>query len=229
VGGLLALLIATVVTVPAPPRAEASPLSFVTIGGRHYLTGNVLSLANRLVKTTDMRFVLDAIEQCRGVQVRGFVSTAGFGLTAYLPASISGCIETANGGPGGGVGGPCLQGFETPEFPDPTGVAGLPGGERRYYVMFAASNATVCQDISTQVPGGVWAATTATIPGLPAGSVTLVKCQLYASGTIWDYLAPPASSLPASKSTYWLNDYYFDTGVNGRLAGVPSCSGVSVP
>lgn len=225
-GVLLGLVIASLVGV-LPQTAQASPLSFVNIGGRHYLTGNVEALANRLVKTTDIRFVLAAVERCRGIQVRGFVSTGGVGLTAYLPASLSGCVETPNGGPGGGVGGPCLQGFATPRIPDPTGVAHLPATPLRYYVMFAGTGSTVCEDISTQVPGGVWAQTTTPISGLPAGSVALVKCQASTSNGLLDYLAQWTSSLPASKMTYWINDYYFATGATQRLTGVPACYGSS--
>ncbi|HEY2715973.1 MAG TPA: hypothetical protein VGI73_07120 [Solirubrobacterales bacterium] len=212
----------------APKDAKASPLSVVNIGGRTYLTGNLATLANRLVKTPAMRFILVAVEQCRGAQVRGFVGRSGVGLTAYFPLSIAGCFESPNGGPGGGPGGPCLQGFETPLSPDPTGVAGLPGGQPRSYVMFAGSSARVCEDISTQVPGGVWARTGASIPGLPAGSLALVKCQLATASALWDYLGQPTQTLPASKATYWLNDYYFQSGSTERLAGVPSCLGVEV-
>jgi hypothetical protein len=202
-------------------------VSVVTIGGRHYVTGNVVSLASRLVNTTDIRFVLSAIQSCRGFQVRVFVSTSGVGITAYVPLSFTGCFGTTGGGPGGQVGGPCLQAFQTPQVPDPTGVAGIPGGQTRYYVLFAGTNSTVCADISTQVPGGVWARTTASVPGLPAGSVALVKCQFPSREGLFDYLAPPKSSLPASKPTYWLNDYYFDSGATNRLTGVPACYGSS--
>jgi hypothetical protein len=207
------------------PQSQASPVSVVNIGGHRYLTGDLEALGSRFVKTTSIRFVLAAISRCQGVQLRGFVSTSGVGITAYLPTSLAGCIGTSGGGPGGA--GPCVQGFKTPRYPDPTGVAGVTT-QIRYYVMFAGSGSTVCRDVSTQVPGGVWARTGASVPGLPAGSVALVKCQLPTSKGIYDYLASYTSGLPASKSTYWLHDYYFKTGVTGRLAGVPACSGFNV-
>jgi hypothetical protein len=224
--GLALGLVAVCLASAQPHQSKASPLSVVNIGGRNYLTGDLKLLASRLVKTTSIRFVLTAISRCRGVQVRGFVSTSGFGLTAYLPTSLAGCVETPRGGPGGG--GPCVQGFKTPQFPDPTGVAGVTGRPARHYVMFAASGSTVCQDISTQVPGGVWARTGTSVPGLPAGSVALVKCQLPTSEGLYDYLAPTATALPASKPTYWIHDYYFESGATRRLAGVPACSGFDV-
>lgn len=228
--GVVAGLVAACLIVALPVRADASPVSLVNIGGRHYVTGNVATLANRLVRTTDLSIVLLALERCRGLQGRVFVSTSGqgIGLTAYGPLNLAGCVQTPNGGPGGGVGGPCLQSFRTPEYPDPVGAAGLPGGEPRYFVAFAGTRATVCEDISTQVPGGVYARTTATIPGLPAGSVLPVKCQFTAANGLFDYLAPPAKSLPSSKATYLINDYYFETGVTGALEGVPACFGVSL-
>jgi hypothetical protein len=219
-------LVACSFAAAQPQQSQASPVSVVNIGGHRYLTGDLKVLGSRFVKTTSIRFVLAAISQCRGVQVRGFVSTSGFGITASMPTSLAGCIETSGGGPGGG--GPCVQGFKTPQIPDPTGVAGVPAPTTRHYVMFAGSGSTVCRDISTQVPGGVWAQTGISVPGLPAGSVALVKCQLPTAEGIYDYLASYTPSLPASKSTYWFDDYYFDTGVTGRLAGVPACSGFNV-
>jgi hypothetical protein len=225
---VVALLLAACLSGLLGQSASASTVSVVSIGGRHYLTGNLQALGRKLVKTTAMRYVLDLVEQCRGVQVHGFVSSGGFGLTASVPLSSPGCLETPNGGPGGSVGGPCLQGFETPYEPDPTGISGLPGGEPRYYVMFAGTSSTVCADISTQVPGGVWGRTAAAVPGLPAGSTELVKCQLNTPNGLADYLGQRTSSLPASKSTYWIYDSYFETNSTARLAGVPECSGVDV-
>jgi hypothetical protein len=185
-------------------------------------------LANRLVKTPAMRFIMVVVEQCPGVQLRGFIGRNGFGLTASFPLSYSGCLETPYGGPGESLEGPCVQGFDTPLIPDPTGAAGLPGGRPRYHVMFAGTSAKVCEDISTQVPGGVWARTGASIPGLPAGSLALVKCQLNTTSGLWDYLGQPTRTLPASKATWWLDDDYFQSGSTETLAGVPSCLGVNV-
>jgi hypothetical protein len=224
-------LVAASLAWALPQTVSASPLGFVTIGGRHYATGNVKTLASRLARTTDFGYVLAVIARCRSIQSQVFAGSSGVGLTAYLTLSSDFCLSSPNGGPEGGgpLGGPCLQVFKTPEDPDPQGAKGLLGGEPRSYVLFAGTGATVCQDISTQVPGGVWARTGASVPGLPAGSVALVKCQAETSGGLTDYLAPPASSLPHSKPTYWLNDYYFESGTTaGRLPGVPSCYGVDI-
>lgn len=223
---LLLALAAACPLVTAPATASASPITVVNIGGRHYVAGDLPSLAGRFVKTPAIRFILAAVGRCRGARLEGFVGTKGVGLTATMPLSIAGCVSTPNGGPGGY--GPCLQGYTTPQNPDPTGVAGLTGAPVPYYVMFAGSSAIVCEDVSTQVPGGVWARTGASIPGLPAGSLALVKCQLYSQGYLWDYLAQWTQSLPASKATYWLNDYYFESGATARLAGVPACTGYQV-
>jgi hypothetical protein len=54
----------------------------------------------------------------------------------------------------------------------------------------------------------------------------LVKCQNSTSQGLLDYIAPYSDSIPASKPAFWLHDYYVATGIESRLAGVPSCSGV---
>lgn len=200
----------------------------VTIGGTRYWTGDLVSLGRRLSRGTAIRYVLSAISACRGAAAFGFVSISNrqFGVVAWIPASAAGCIGVSGGGPQS-AGGTCLQGFSTPAYPDPTGVAGIPGPVPRHYVLFAGTGGTICQDISTQVPGGVWARTTASISGLAAGSRVLIKCQYSSRGALADYVTGYRPKLPASKPTFAIFDAHVATGAT-RLRNVPSCFGTAI-
>jgi hypothetical protein len=107
-------------------------------------------------------------------------------------------------------------------YPDPYGLSGL--SFVRNYVLIAATSDTTCRDLSTQLPGGIWARTTRTFNGLAGGSLTVIKCQTQTTQGLWDFVAPYTSRLPASKYGVWIPDRYVDTHV-ARWSGVPSCYG----
>jgi hypothetical protein len=73
-----------------------------------------------------------------------------------------------------------------------------------------------------QSPGGIWARTRVAVGGVAAGSPLLIKCQQSTSRGVVDYLAPQ-TSLPGSKSTWWVYDYY--VAGNLRFEHVPDCYG----
>jgi hypothetical protein len=197
-----------------------SSFGSVTIGNSAYLTGSVLEIASRIPRTTAVRFALTAIRSCQSARAYGFVSTqrvAG-GVVGWVPANLSGCFGVAGGGPGSSA---CLRAYRTPRQPDPTGVSGgrsLPS----YYVLFAATSPQTCADLSTQVPGGVWARLSVAAGGLSRGSVIVVKCQRNTTGGLFDYVAPYSTALPASKRAFWVADRNVATG-GDRLPGVPTC------
>jgi hypothetical protein len=224
----LACALVTVAAVLACAAAPAAAQT-ITIGGRTYFTADALSLAAKLPLNPGVRAVLGIVRSCRGVQAYGFLSANGYGggVAAWAPRNLLGCLEVSGGGPATGSRNPCLQAGRTPADQDPAGVANRPPTTRSY-VAFAATSATACADISTQVPGGVWGQTTRAIPGLASGSVMLVKCQSETSQGLLDYLAEFRSRVPASKATFTLSDAYVGTGITRPLANVPSCSGTDL-
>jgi hypothetical protein len=224
----LACALATVAAVLACAATPAAAQT-ITIGGRTYYTADALSLAAKIPLNPGVRAVLGIVRTCRGVQAYGFLSPSGLdgGVAAWAPGNLLACLEVSGGGPATGPRTPCLQAGRTPADQDPAGVANRPPGTR-YYVAFAASSATACADISTQVPGGVWGQTTRAISGLPSGSLMLVKCQSQTSQGLLDYLAEFRSRVPASKGTFSLYDAYVATGITRPLANVPSCSGTDL-
>lgn len=195
-------------------RAQQLRLPVVQIADSRYWYGNLGRIGANLIRTPSVRTVLRIINLCRTARAYGFVATRGrgAGVVAWMPEDPRECFGTTGGGPSGD---PCLQAFRTPARP-------------RYYVFIAATGRQVCADLSTQAPGGVTAQTTRGVPGLRAGSVIRVKCQVWTAKGLLDYVASYSSSLPASKRAYWIYDYYVATGVDGRLAGVPTCWGVDL-
>jgi hypothetical protein len=202
----------------APSRSsQLLPGGRVTIAGGTYWWANGLTFA-RLValNSPPLRAALSVIRACPRIHLYGFLSTSrGAGVVGWWPSDLRGCLEVSGGGPGSQG---CVQIERTP-YPDPYGLSGL--SLRRTWVFIAASSDRTCTDLSTQVPGGIWARTTQPFNGLQAGSLIVIKCQGYASDGLWDFVAP-YTRLPASKWGVWIPDRYVDTHI-GRWDGVPSC------
>jgi hypothetical protein len=217
--GLALILIAFASPASAAPRSSQLPLGRVTIAGGTYWWANGVTFARLYARSTPLRIVLSAVRNCRKIGFYGFISTSrGAGVVGWAPTSLRGCLPVIGGGPGFAG---CLQAMRTP-YPDPYGLSGLSFGRR--YVLIAATSATTCRDLSTQIPGGIWANTTQAFNGLPGGSLTVIKCQAQAADGLWDFVAPYTNRLPASKYGVWIPDQYVATNV-ARWAGVPSCWG----
>jgi hypothetical protein len=240
----LPVLRAPSVWAPAPnavpglpaPSPTLLPVKKVQIGTTVYRAGDVQTLLGSFVRTGSINTVLRVVRLCKSASSWAFVSIQNRqgGIVAWMPNNPIQCLGVTGGGPGAGGGGPsnspCLQAYRTPADQDPGGVHGQHGTAGRYYVFIAGTGGTICADLTTQVPGGVWGRTTAAVPGLPARSVIPIKCQEWRTDSfgkvrLVDYLAPLTSSLPANKSTFRLYDDYVETGIVNRLANVPSCSG----
>lgn len=220
-----ALIIAPTMTARAdstgiPARATLLPARYLTINNTKYLAGNVPSLIQRVVRNPSAQLAFRLISQCRSARLWAFISTRGSGIVGWVPENIWQCVGTAGGGPSSPSW--CFQAFHTPAVQDPAGVRGPPAWSPRYYVLIAGTGPATCSDLSTQVPGGVWGRTTATVGGLPVGTNILIKCQRWAPQGLVDYVAP-ATGLPSSKHAYWMWDANMYTGTNQRLDGVPQC------
>jgi hypothetical protein len=195
----------------------------ITIGNASYLAGSVPAVVGGIVKTPSVKTVLALIRACPRAQSWGFVSTRGAGVVAWVPDSIFRCFGVTGGGP---LNSPCLQKFHTPLRPNPTRIPGVPASIR-YFVLIAATSTATCADLSTQVPGGVWARTTATVGSVPRGTLEVVKCQVATTSGLVDFVAPFSRSLPVSKpGAFAIFDRFVGTGAD-RLDGVPRCNGVS--
>jgi len=203
----------TAASATRPFDVSTAQFPVVTIAGSRYLYGNLTRIGASLVRTPSIRLALRIINACPRAKAYGFISTrgSGAGVVAWMPTNPLECFGTTGGGPSID---PCLQSFRTRTSP-------------RYYALIAATGRQTCADLSTQAPGGVSARTTRGVPGLPAQSNIVVKCQIWRSQGLMDYVAPYRNSLPASKPAFWIHDYYVATGVDERLAGVPTCWGVN--
>jgi hypothetical protein len=200
-------------------RPQQLPVGTVNIAGGTYAWFDGLAFARRYAGTPWLRTVLSVVRACPNVKLHGFISfTRGAGVVGRAPTSLSGCLPVVGGGPGASG---CFQAMRTP-YPDPYGLSGLALG--RSYVLIAATSDKTCRDLSTQVPGGIWATTNTTYNGLAAGSLRVIKCQEWDGQRWWDFVAPYSSRLPASKrSAMWIPDDYVNTHVS-RWRNVPSCS-----
>jgi hypothetical protein len=209
--------------------ADAAAPKKIKIGKTEYYAGDLLSMASRMTKVTRnpaVKIALTAINLCKGngVNAFGFASLSGKsgGVVAWAPADLSGCIGTSGGGPGGEIFSPCFEGYRTPENQDPTGVSGGRTSGRSF-VLIAGTSTQTCADLSTQAPGGVWGTTGLPVPGLPAQSVVVVKCQRMSGNVLLDLVAPYSNSLPAPKNTYWIDDSFVWTEYVQAIDGVPTC------
>jgi hypothetical protein len=197
----------------------------IRINETWYVTGDVKKIGSYVARTGSVKYILKLANLCRGANAYFFASKKGGGVVAWLPTKLSGCFDVAGRSAGGPSGSPCVQAFTTPAQQDPTravsqyGVAGS-----TYRVLIAATSDFVCRDLSTQIPGGVWARTRIALTGLAAGSALLIKCQKQTARGVVDYLAPP-TAIPGSKPAWWVYDQYVAGGY--RFAGVPSCYGSS--
>jgi hypothetical protein len=223
---LVALVaVALVVTAFAGTASTAAKTDFspgfgvVKIAGGTYGWANGVTFLARYAKTPSLKLVVGVIRACPGVKFYGFLSfTRGAGVVGWLPTSLRACLPVVGGGPGAPG---CFQAMKTP-YPDPDGLSGLTFF--RWWVLVAATSDTTCRDLSTQVKGGIWTTTNATVGGLPAGSVTVIRCQQQTNQGLWDFVAPYTSSLPASKWGLWIADGNVNTKY-ARWYGVPSCWG----
>jgi hypothetical protein len=215
---IVAVIVCLAGSAPAAARSQQLPVGTVNIAGGTYAWFDGLAFARRYAGAPWLRTVLSVVRACPNVKLHGFISlTRGAGVVGRAPTSLSGCLPVLGGGPANG----CFQAMRTP-YPDPYGLSGL--ALTRSYVLIAATSDTTCRDLSTQVPGGIWARTNTTFNGLAAGSVRVIKCQLWDGRRWWDFLAPYSSSLPASKrSAIWIPDQYVNTHVSWWRT-VPSCS-----
>jgi hypothetical protein len=203
----------------APTKPQQLPAGTVNIAGGTYFWFDGLAFARRYAGTPWLRSVLSVVRLCPNVKLHGFFSfTRGAGVVGRAPRDLSGCRPVVGGGAGASG---CLQAMRTP-YPDPYGLSGL--RLTRTFVLIAATSDKTCRDLSTQVPGGIWATTNASFNGLPAGSLTVIKCQERTTQGWWDFVAPYSSKLPASKrSAVWIPDRYMNTQYS-RWNGVPLCS-----
>ena len=142
----VALLLAACLSGVLGQSASASTVSVVSIGGRHYLTGNLQALGRKLVKTTAMRYVLDLVEQCRGVQVHGFVSSGGFGSPPPCRWASPGASRRPTAVRVGPSAGPASRASRRRTNLTPPGYPAC-RANRSYYVIFAGTSSTVFADI----------------------------------------------------------------------------------
>ena len=216
---IVASMAVTSTAAAAPSRPQQLPVGTVNIAGGTYAWFDGAAFLRHYARVPWLQTVLQVVRACPSVKLYGFISlTRGAGVVGRAPSSLSGCLPVQGGGPGAASG--CLQAMLTP-YPDPYGLSGL--RLSRSYVLIAATSDTTCRDLSTQVPGGIWAYTNRAYNGLPAGSLRVIKCQDWDGTRWWDFVAP-YSSLPASKrGAVWIPDKYVNTRVS-RWKGVPSCS-----
>jgi hypothetical protein len=200
-------------------------LGAVQINGTTYGYGDVGKISGYIVRTGAVNYVLKIASLCRGARAYFLWSPhTGGGVVAWLPTYLSGCLSVAGGGPSG-ASSPCAQAYTTPTQQDPFRVISQFGlTVQPYRVFIAATSGATCRDLSTQVPGGIWARTRVALSGVATGSPLLIKCQQSTPRGVVDYLAPQ-TSLPGSKSTWWVYDYW--VAGNLRFAHVPDCYGGS--
>jgi hypothetical protein len=212
----------------AAAHASLFGLGTVNINGTTYGYGDVGKVSSYFVRTGPVNYVLKIASLCRGARAYFLWSPrTGGGVVAWLPTYLSGCLGVAGGGPGGpgGASSPCAQAYTTPTQQDPFRVISQFGiTVQPYRVFIAATTGATCRDLSTQVPGGIWARTRVALSGVATGSPLLIKCQQSTPRGVVDYLAPQ-TSLPGSKSTWWVYDYY--VAGNLRFERVPDCYGGS--
>jgi hypothetical protein len=191
-------------------RSALLPVGRVHINSTNYAWGSVKRIASYVRNVTWVQAVVRLANLCPNAQAYFFISGAGIGAVGWLPARLSGCIGGGGVEGGGPSGSPCAQAQRTPNG---------------YYVVVAASNPTVCRDLTTQVPGGVLTQTSAALAGLPARSSVYIKCQMQLPLGLVDYVTRPAQSFPSSKTAWWVYDAYVVSGY--RWLGVPSCWGTA--
>lgn len=210
----------------AQPYKTAATSAFgvhlVHIEGTTYVAGDIGRIGGYVTRTSAVKYVLKLASLCKNAKAYFFASTKGGGVVAWLPTSLSGCFGVIGGGASTS---PCAQEFRTPADQDPTRAVS-PGGVAAptYHVFIAGTSELACRDLSTQVPGGIWARTKVAFAGLPAGSALLIKCQMQTPQGLVDNLAPQ-TALPRSKSEWFVSDSYVTGGF--LFAGVPSCSGAN--
>jgi hypothetical protein len=203
--------------VPAPARPAQLPFGYVNIYGGSYAWFDGLTFARKYANVGAFRVALSAVRLCPGVKLYGYVGSRGAGIVGRSPSNLQGCLAVQGGGPSAG----CAQAKLTP-YPDPYGLSGL--SLSRSYVLLIATSDSTCRDLSTQLPGGIWASINrASSTGVPAGSVRVIKCQQWDGQEWWDFMAPYSSKLPASKRTaFWIRDRYVNTRY-ARWNGIPTC------
>lgn len=207
-------------------RLRARPESTLQLGSkigivdRTYLVINAFDAIARIPHPT-VKMINGLLRQCRATRAYGFAATrpVDVGVVAWVPTNVLDCwlagddVTVVGGGPAEPARpAPCLQGFRTPD--------------RRLYVIFAGSSYRVCSHMATQAPGAVYGVTTQSADGVSAGVRLPVKCQSFAGGELWNFMATYANALPASKSAWWIRDRFVDTGYRDWIPGIPSCSGM---
>ena len=192
----------------AQPRLGAAD---ITIGNTRYALVHGSSVIAR-IPSPYAKLLAGAIRACGAAGFYGLVNTTGIGFIAWTPTNPLRCLTGATGGGPGASEGPCAQGFRT--------------SDRANFVLFAGTNSTICAHLSTQAPGGWRTRTTRATAGVPADSYVRVKCQRWYQGFLWDYVALPVNSLPASRSAAWIQNSFVTTGV-GWLRNTPKCNGVN--
>ncbi len=189
----------------------------VSVNGKNYLVLNLLT-ALRYAPNSTIRTMGALVRQCRTARAFGLVAfrpRLEVAVAAWLPRDPLLCWSSDDvtaGGPGADQPRACLQGVETPN----------------YFVLFAGTTAVACAHVSTQVPGGWPAQTTAYSAdgGLPPSSNILVKCQTWYQGRLWDFVVRPSTvnKLPATRTAWWIKDSAVPTNYN-ELPNVPGCEG----
>jgi hypothetical protein len=213
---ILPLVLYSVLMVPLPSSAAAKTIK---VGPRSYALVD-LNDAIKWIPGSTSEVVQYLLSKCANVRSSGFITTskpANAGLTLVIPATPGGCLtEVVGGGPGS----------EDPLDPGRQACFQLVlTNDRANYVLIAATASVTCADLSTQVPGGLAAVTTRAIDGLPKGSSIVIKCQTFFKGAWIDYVARYSDVLPATKQTWFIDDYSVDTAGKDRIDSIPLCQG----
>jgi hypothetical protein len=191
------------------PRSQSG---VVTIGNATYYLVNGSTVLAR-IPSPYVKLLAAAIKACGAAGFYGLVNGSSVGLIAWTPTNPLSCLTGAVGGGPGSTEGPCAQSFRTPD--------------RAIFVGFAGTNSTVCTHLSTQAPGGWSTYTRRAVAAIPAGANVRIKCQRWYQGVLWDYVATPVSSVPASRNAAWIQNSLVTTGA-GLLRNTPRCSGVNL-
>jgi hypothetical protein len=201
------------------PVGLSGPVKAVMVNSNSYYAGN-LTYAAAVFQSDYVTLAARLIRACPAAGSWGFVSRTSpirAGVVVWLPKNPLDCVRlpVSGGGPGAGGSEPCVQLFQT--------------FNRQSFVLIVGSDATICADLSTEVPSGEPARIYNSTAALAAGQSVLVKCQAYNSqGVLYDrvvLLTYGAAALPFTRAAWYVRDDNVVTNYKAIIPNVPRCWG----